>query len=85
MWDGSVTASLQMLHEIHPGDSVCVLAIKSGVNCDWEQKQLYDGGKLIKLLPNITLAVFLDTDELEQSLSNRGVGARARTKSVLNE
>jgi len=74
-----------MLHEIYPGDSVCVLAIKGGVNCDWEPKQLYDGGQLNKLLPNITLAVFLDTDELEQSLSNGGVGARTRTRSVLNE
>mmetsp|Transcript_17509 Transcript_17509/g.34170 ORF Transcript_17509/g.34170 Transcript_17509/m.34170 type:complete len:172 (-) Transcript_17509:373-888(-) len=75
VWEGSVAASLQMLHDIHPGDSVCVVAIKGGVNCDWEQKQLSDGGKLKKLFPNITLVVFKDTDELEQALSSRGVGA----------
>jgi len=94
VWEGSVAASLQMLHEIHPGESVCVMAIQGGVNCDWEQKQLSDGGKLKKLFPNITLVVFEDTDELEQALSNRGVGAlgqrasrkkKKRKKSVSNE
>mmetsp|Transcript_61193 Transcript_61193/g.118007 ORF Transcript_61193/g.118007 Transcript_61193/m.118007 type:complete len:172 (-) Transcript_61193:1007-1522(-) len=81
VWQGRIEGKLEMLQEAHPGKVVNTVAIKGGPQCDWELKQLSDGGEIKNRFPNINLIIFEELDGFGQALKNGNLEALSQGAS----